>query len=263
MTASNTVPTIPAVVHTRIAHARRGPVEHAFAHRSLSWLVDIDHLPRLPRGLGWAARFRADDHFAQPADADQTLRDRLTAYARSVGAEPPTGTVTALLSPRVAGYVFNPLTVFWCHDRSGRLEYVIAEVHNTYGQRHCYLVHTDSDGRAVVSKEFYVSPFNDVSGEYRLVLPEPVADGRIRLAVVLERPDHPPFTATVIGRSEPATVRAVIRAQLRAPLAPWLVALRIRIHGIRLWARGLRIAPRPPDGTRSTPATPSTEGLRR
>lgn len=268
MSSATAAPTTPSIVHTRIAHARREPVNHVFAHRSVSWLVDIDDLPQLPRGLGWTARFRAGDHFPEPVRKAQTLRDRLAAYTRSVGVEPPTGTVTALLSPRVAGYVFNPLTVFWCHDRYGALQYVVAEVHNTYGQRHCYLVHTDTDGRAQVPKEFYVSPFNDVSGRYRLALPEPDAGGRVRLSVVLERTDQPPFTATLTGRAEPATVRAVMNAQLRAPFAPWLVALRIRVHGIWLWARGLRIQPRPADPVRSalaerTHPDHSTEGLRK
>ncbi|WFN93421.1 DUF1365 domain-containing protein [Gordonia sihwensis] len=242
--------TAPALVHTRISHIRREPVDHRFAHRSLSWLVDIDRLPRLPWGLRWAARFRPEDHFPSPAAAGETLRGRLESYTDSVGAPRADGAVIALLSPRVAGYVFNPLSVFWCHDRDGRLRYVIAEVHNTYGQRHCYLVRTDGAGRAEVDKEFYVSPFNDVSGRYRLVLPEPGVDGRIRLSVVLERPGRGRFTATLTGRAEPATPAAVVRAQLRTPLAPWVVAARIRLHGIRLWCRGLRVEPRPHPDTK-------------
>ncbi|MGB6246964.1 DUF1365 domain-containing protein [Gordonia sp. (in: high G+C Gram-positive bacteria)] len=235
----------PALVRTRIGHIRREPVDHRFAHRSLSWLVDVDELPVLPRGLRWAARFRAADHFPQAPHPGDTFRSRLVDYLVEVGAEPPSGTVTALLSPRVVGYVFNPLTVFWCHDRAGRLQYVVAEVHNTYGGRHCYLVETDDAGRAQVDKAFYVSPFNDVSGRYRLVLPEPDAGGRIRLVVTLDRPGHAPFTATLDGRARPATTAAVIGAQLRTPLAPWLVAVRIRVHGVWLWARGVRIQPRP------------------
>lgn len=235
----------PALVHTHIRHVRREPVEHRFAHNSLSWLVDIDQLPVLPRGLRWAARFRAIDHFPQVSRADDTLRTRLESYLADVGAEPPTGPVTALLSPRVAGYVFNPITVFWCHDQANEITYVVAEVHNTYGQRHCYLLETDAAGRADIDKEFYVSPFNEVAGRYRLVLPEPDDTGRIHLSVTLNRSGHQPFTASLTGRCTPATTAAVVRAQLRTPLAPWLVAVRIRIHGIWLLARGLRIQARP------------------
>ncbi|MDJ0429145.1 DUF1365 family protein, partial [Rhodococcus fascians] len=70
------------------------------------------------------------------------------------------GTVTALLNARVLGYVFNPLSVYWCHDVDGSLRCVIAEVHNTYGQRHSYLIRPDGSDRAEVDKQFYVSPFN-------------------------------------------------------------------------------------------------------
>ncbi|EGD54265.1 DUF1365 domain-containing protein [Gordonia sp. PS3] len=242
-----TAPSTPSLVATRINHVRREPVDHRFAHRSLSWFVDIDELPELPRALRWAARFRAADHFPQPAQSGDTLRSRLDSHLDDVGVARPTGAVTALLSPRVAGYVFNPLTVFWCHDAAGALQYVVAEVHNTYGGRHCYLVRTDAAGRAEVEKEFYVSPFNDVSGRYRLALPEPDPAGRVRLSVILDRPGQAPFTATLVGRTRAATVGAVITAQLTAPLAPWLVAARIRIHGVWLWARGLRIVDRPAD----------------
>ncbi len=78
-----------------------------------------------------------------------------------------------LASARVFGHVFNPLSLFWCHDAAGELRCVVAEVHNTYGERHCYLLETDDAGRASVPKAFYVSPFNDVDGQYRMKLPEP------------------------------------------------------------------------------------------
>ncbi|QRY61634.1 DUF1365 domain-containing protein [Gordonia sp. PDNC005] len=238
------------IVPVRISHIRRSPVDHRFTHRSLQWLVDLDELPRLPFGLRGFARFAADDHFDRGSETGRSLRAKLDDAVRAQGVPAPTGRVTALLSPRVAGYTFNPLSVYWCHDRAGRLEYVVAEVHNTYGGRHSYVVRTDQVGRARVAKDFYVSPFNEVDGVYRLSLPVPTADGRVSVAVVLERPGMPPFTATMTGHARPATVPAVLAANLTTPLAPWLVAVRIRIHGIRLWAAGLPIVPR--NRTRTT-----------
>ena len=82
-----------------------------------------------------------------------------------------------LAHARVLGYVFNPLTVFWCHRADGALACVVAEVHNTYRQRHAYLLRTDDRGRAQVPKRFYVSPFYPVDGGYRMCLPEPGAPG--------------------------------------------------------------------------------------
>ena len=141
------------------------------------------------------------------------------------------------------GYVFNPISVFWCHRANGVLDCVVVEVHNTYGDRHAYLVQPDGSGRVSTTKELYVSPFNDVSGSYDLRVPEP--GRRAHVAVTLTRPDHPPFVATLVGTARPATVGAVVRTAATRPLEPLAVMIRIKWHGIRLWARRLPIQPRP------------------
>jgi len=148
-----------------------------------------------------------------------------------------------LANARVLGYVFNPLTVYWCHRADGTLACVVAEVHNTYGQRHAYLLHTDDRGRALVPKEFYVSPFYPVDGGYRMSLPEPGA--RLALSIVLGRPDGRSFTASVHGRGVPATARALAAAAVRHPWSTAAVSARIRWQGIKLYLRGLRVTPRP------------------
>ncbi|MFT3714410.1 MAG: DUF1365 domain-containing protein [Gordonia sp. (in: high G+C Gram-positive bacteria)] len=239
-----TAPT-PAIADVEIVHQRTDPIRHRFRYRSRTWLIDVDDLPRLPAPLRPFARFRPADHFTAPPEPGDTLRSRLDEHLAARGVDPPDGRVLALTSPRVAGYVFNPLSLFWCHHADGTLAYVVAEVHNTYGGRHAYIVDVDDAGRAEVGKRFRVSPFHDVSGRYRLQVPEPGADGRIRVAIVLDRPDAGPFTATMTGRARPATPGRVVRTQLAAPLAPLVVAIRIRIQGIRLWLRRLPIIPAP------------------
>ena len=124
-----------------------------------------------------------------------------------------------LAHARVLGYVFNPLTVFWCHRADGTLACVVAEVHNTYRQRHAYLLHTDERGRAQAPKEFYVSPFYPVDGCYRMSLPEP---GRRRLALqpsrCWNRPDGHSFVASVRGTGVPGHRRALLARRRAAPL---------------------------------------------
>ncbi|AVM01145.1 DUF1365 domain-containing protein [Gordonia iterans] len=252
---STSRPLLPAIAEVRVAHRRAGPVTHRFSYRSRTWLIDIDDLPQLAAPLRPFARFRAADHFPEPPAVAETLRGRLERHLRGAGVEPVAGPVTALMSPRVAGFVFNPLSVFWCHRPDGTLAYVVAEVHNTYGGRHCYVLDVDQFGRAVVEKEFPVSPFNDLTGHYRLHLPEPREDGRIGLSVVLERPDEEPFLATLAGRALPVTARRVALAQVTTPLAPWVVALRIRIQGIRLWLKRLPILRSPSPERTTTVAT--------
>jgi len=153
----------------------------------------------------------------------------------------PDGRITALLQARVLGYVFNPLSVFWCHDRDGLLRHVIAEVHNTYGERHAYLL-PPADLPVVTAKEFYVSPFNQVDGYYLVQAPRP--DGEVDITVTLHRDRRPTFVANLRGQRRLATTKQIAIMQIIAPLAPLVVAARIRIQGIKLWLRRVPVVPR-------------------
>ncbi|MFE4461731.1 DUF1365 domain-containing protein [Nocardia tengchongensis] len=226
------------LVRTVIRHHRSAPVHHRFAYRSYSWLVDVDELPVLPWPWRALAGFHSRDHLGDP---DVPLRDNVVRYLAGHGIDLCGGRILMLANARVLGYVFNPLTVYWCHDPGGALRCVVAEVHNTYGERHRYLVESDTEN--VVAKQFYVSPFNPVAGRYRLRLPEPT--DQLGLAIALERPDgRTVFAATVVGRVLPADRRTVARTLLAHPLETLRIAARIRWQGLRLRARGLPIVAR-------------------
>lgn len=231
----------PALYECVVAHVRTTPVRHAFRHRTYLWLTDLDRLPSLPFVLRPLARFDARDHFGGTAPSIRAGIERFVA-ARGINLDG--GRVLMLAHARVLGYVFNPLSLYWCHDRHGALVCVVAEVHNTYGERHCYLMRTDEDGRAEVSKDFYVSPFFPVDGDYRMRLPEP--DRRLDLTVRLRRDGSVPFTATVRGLRQPATTRRLLAEAVRHPWSTAAVAVNIRRHGVRLFLRGLSVRPRPP-----------------
>jgi DUF1365 family protein len=229
----------PAIYRTTITHSRPAPVHHCFEYRSYSWYVDIDDLPRLPRWLRPFARFQSEDHFS--GNSRGSLRERLGAFFTDHGLPPPEGRITALLQARVLGYVFNPLSVFWCHDRDGRLCHVIAEVHNTYGERHAYLL-PPADLPVVTAKNFYVSPFNQVDGYYLVQAPRP--GNEVDITVALHRDHRQTFLANLRGTRRPATARQLAVMQFIAPLAPLAVSARIRIQGIKLWLRRVPVAPR-------------------
>jgi uncharacterized protein len=153
------------------------------------------------------------------------------------------GRVLMLANARVLGHVFNPLTVFWCHHRDGTLAAVVAEVHNTYGQRHAYLLHPDPSGRARAGKDFYVSPFLPVAGQYRMHLPEPA--GSLRLGVTLDVGGRPALSATVTGRRHAYTPGRLAGLALRYPWVTAQVSVLIRWQGIRLLARRHTVIDRP------------------
>jgi hypothetical protein len=229
-----------ALYPCQITHVRGRPVRRAFRYRSYLWLVDLNDLPRVPLALRPFARFRSRDHLGDPSSP---IRANVDACLARHGISLAGGRVLMLGHAAVPGYVFNPLTVFWCHHADGTLAAVIAEVHNTYGQRHAYLLHPDGRGRAEADKDFYVSPFLPAAGRYRLHLPEPAAT--LRLSVTLHISGQTVLAASVTGTRRGYTPRRLLRCALRHPWVTAQVTALIRWQGIRLAARRLPITPRP------------------
>lgn len=236
-TADRVTTAVPARYATTISHTRQTPLRHAFRYRSHCWLVDLDQLPQLPRGLRGLLQFRAEDHVG----SGPTLRHSVDALLAAEGLS--ASRVLMLSNARVLGHVFNPISVHWCFDDAGDVVAVVAEVHNTYGGRHAYVLRVDDRMRARTDKVFYVSPFHQVDGHYEMRLPVPGAE--LRLDVTYHRPGTRPFVATVRGTRAPAGT-SLLRSALRHPLSTRLVSLRIRVQGIRLYLRRLPVVPRHP-----------------
>ncbi|MGW0937322.1 DUF1365 domain-containing protein [Streptomyces sp. NPDC002666] len=231
---------VNALYPCTITHVRTAPSRYAFRHRTYLWLIDPDEPPSLPRAMRPLAGFDTRDHFGGTAP---TIRAGLDRFLAAHGIDIADGSVRMLTQARVLGHVFNPLTVYWCRRADGTPLCTVAEVHNTYGERHCYLLRPDGSGQADTGKEFYVSPFFGTDGDYRMRLPEPGT--RLALTVQLERAGTRPFTATVRGVRRPADPAELLRLAVRHPWSTVVVSAAIRLHGIRLLLRGLRVQPRP------------------
>ena len=210
---------VPALYPAVVTHSRRSPVSYGFRHRTYYWLTDVDAPPR--RGFPVAG-------FDDPRELLRTSGIRADRILR-------------LAHARSLGHGFNPLTVYWCY-RAERLVAAVAEVHNTYGDRHSYLLRPGSDGWAETAKDMYVSPYFGSAGRYRIRLSPPTET--ISVAVIYEPPGQAPFTATLRGRRRPASAGHVAAAWLRSPLVPLRTSALIRWHGLRLWAKGLPVQPR-------------------
>jgi uncharacterized protein len=231
----------PALYRTVIGHSRFTPIRHAFRYRHPMWLVDLAHLPA-DALLGRLMRFEARDHLGDPG---RSIRDNVVEWVGEQGLDVSGDRIVMLANARVLGYVFNPITVFWCLDRenAGALRCVIAEVHNTYGGRHCYLLRPDEHGRASVDKALYVSPFNPVDGSYDMRFTLPGRD--VGVGVALHREGKLAFNATLTGRRAAITTATLLRTLAHYPLASLRVSALIRYQGIRLSLRGLPIVRRP------------------
>ena len=233
---------VPALCFTTVGHERTAPLHHAFSYRQPMWLVDVDQLPSVAAWARPLLQFDAADHFGDP---DATIRANVNAFLAEHGVAVP-ARVVLLANPRSLGHCFNPLSVYWCTNDDGAAVAIIAEVHNTYGGRHCYLVRPDGSGRAEMPKALYVSPFFPVDGVYELGfsdLGDPL-DVRIALRRSAEgRGDEVVFRAALTA-GPPVPVRSVLASALRHVGSSWWVSARIRRQGIRLWLRGLRTFPR-------------------
>ena len=263
----------PRIYFASTSHRRNpnapGAVSRTFSYSTCYWLVDVDDLPVLPRPLRPFTRFEARDHLGDP---DQSI----AANARVVLAENDLSAdrILLLTCPRVAGHVFNPLSVFYCFgrradqlgpdvtggtevadfSRAGEVDprgheliAVIAEVHNTYGGRHVYVLRPDDAGRDTVDKQFYVSPFLPMGGSY--LMRTPVPDEKLAVSIALRQGGQTPFVATLNGTGRPIGTGSAVAALLRWPLLTLRTAALIRWQGIRLWLRKVPVQPRPVDAT--------------
>jgi uncharacterized protein len=229
----------------QVVHDRRTPLRNLFRYGVYMWLVDLDELAELDRRL-WAfgsnrraiTTIRSRDHLGDPR---RPIRANVDAYLRLHGIDLEGGRVTLLTNARVLGYVFNPLSVFYCHGPDGALRCVIAEVHNTHGERHCYLLQPGERGRAEAEKAFYVSPFLTVDGRYRMTFAPP--GERLAIQMGLEQDGERIFAASLTGTRLPLTNRSLRRMLVRYPFMTAKVTALIHLQGLRLHRRGVAHVP--------------------
>lgn len=237
-------------MNARITHVRFTPKPYALTHRLAYLHVPIDALGRLPR------RFLARNGFGLFALNDRDYGDRgsglETWIAEALASENiplPGGEITLVTLPRVLGFGFNPVSFWLCHRPDGALETVLAEVNNTFGERHCYLCRKP-DGSAISSQEeivarkvFHVSPFMPVDGEYRFRFIE--KPGRLSIRIDLYREGRRALTATICGDLSDLTSGSLFKSFARHPFPTLQVVLLIHYHAARLYMAGHRIFSKP------------------
>lgn len=232
---------VPALYDAEVVHTRHLRLNRMFTHRISMWLVDLDTLPVLPWWLRPLGRFEAADHLGAPG---RSIRENVDGWLASQGVDLHGGQVLMLANARTFGHVFNPITLYWCSLPDGRPECVVAEVHNTYGERHCYLLKPDDKGRAETAKEFYVSPFLGMGGGYVMRVGRPGQN--LSVAVSLRQEGQTVFDVELRGTRYPATRRRLLWAFSRHPFGTYRVSALIRLHGIRLWLGRIPVLPRSP-----------------
>src|SRR5580658_3748825 len=235
-------------------HRRMRPCAHRLRYRVFWMLLDLDEIEQLPRRLRLFShnRFNAVSFFDKDHGdgSGRPLRSQVEEHLKSVGVESG-GTIKLLCMPRVFGYGFNPLSVYFCYQTDGKLAAILYEVHNTFRQRHWYLIRVNRVAGPVVdqhcNKQFYVSPFMDMDMNYtfRVALP----DEKIALAIRAADKDGLLLVAALSGNRQPLTDGALLRLLAIYPLLTLKVIGAIHWHALRLLLKGMRLRarPNPPD----------------
>lgn len=241
-----------------VVHRRLKPVRHRLSYRVVSLLADLDELPELDR------RFRLFSHnrfglfgfndrdFA--ARDGRPLRQWAAEHLERAGIDAD-GPVRILCFPRILGFVFNPLSVWFCHRRDGSLAAILHEVSNTFGQRHGYLIPAapgpDGIVRQSCDKRFYVSPFMEMATSYQFRILPP-AD-RVAVAIHQTDAEGAVLHASLAARRIELSDAALAAEWMRHPLMTLKVVAGIHWEALHLWRKGLVIQPRP-----EPPAEPVT-----
>ncbi len=228
-----------------VRHRRVRPFTYALEHDVFYVALDLDELDEVPRRVRSVSRnhwnllaFRDDDQLVPPSgDVRASVMDLL----RRDGVDPDGWQITLVTNLRSLGYVFNPASFYLCRDRSGELEIVIVEVHNTHGERHLYLLRGDEAAPGFVDsmdKAFYVSPFIEIIGRYTVrVRDEPT---RLRITINEAQGDGLLLHTSLDLTRRRLSDRMVLRMLLRHPLLSQRTIGLIHWHALRLWLRGAR-----------------------
>ncbi|MEO8122453.1 MAG: DUF1365 domain-containing protein [Burkholderiales bacterium] len=240
-----------------VRHHRLRPVEHTFAYPSYFLMLPMRSLKREPcvalnRNRFGALSFHDRDHGDGRDDALAWLEALLAAE----GIADADGEVWLQCYPRVLGYVFKPVSFWFCERRDGALAAVVVEVNNTFGERHCYLLAgaTLAYGReATARKVFHVSPFCAVDGGYRFRFMRSTASAT-EPARFVARIDHHDAAGALLntslsGRLEPLSRRSAWSAFFTMPLMTFGVIARIHWQALRVWRKRVPYfsKPAPPD----------------
>jgi DUF1365 family protein len=248
-------PGVACVYRSLVMHQRMQDVAYRFRYRVFSVLVDIDRIPDVARATRFFSHnrwnlfsFHDRDHL--PGDA-AGLRPWVEDVLSQHGVDGAGLRIRLLCFPRFLGLVFNPLSLWYCERADGSPVAVVAEVRNTFGERHCYLLRPDDDTGAWPmrddhAKDFHVSPFIGMDARYAFRLSRP--DERLAVVIREYREGDLMLVATQTGSRRPFATSTLVRESLRVPFQTLKVLAAIHWQALKIWLRGGRFhrKPEPP-----------------
>jgi DUF1365 family protein len=240
-----------------VTHRRLRPRKHALRYRTYALLLDLDELPALSRKLRLFSHnaFNLFSVFDRDygAGGPASLREQIAGHAREIGLDLDGGSIRLLTMPRILGYAFNPLSIYFCYGRDGAVRAILYEVNNTFGQRHSYFIPVGEDEGGLIrqscQKQLYVSPFMAMDMTYDFTVSPPAE--KLSIAIVERDREGVTLTATQAQGRRELTDAALLRVFFTHPLLTLKVIVGIHFEALLLWAKGMRLQVRPPQPDRS------------
>ena len=247
-------PPLSALYSGWVMHQRLRPLRHRLRYRMFSLLVDVDQLPAVARRLRLFSlnRFNVFSlHERDYTDGASSLREGVERQLRLAGLAGG-GPICLLTMPRILGYAFNPLNVYFCYTPQGELNAVLYEVNNTFGERHSYLIEVQAAGRCggVIeqrcAKRLHVSPFLPLHMHYQFRVTAPNAQGApLSIGVAAHDDQGPVLNARFDAHRRPLSDIALAATLVSHPLLTLKVIGAIHWQALRLFIKGLRPLPKP------------------
>ncbi len=247
----------------RVGHARLRPRKHALSYGVFMLLLDLDELPELDGRLRWFSLARFNLLGFQPRDhgdgSSTPLRAQVERDLNAAGITLDGGAIRLLCLPRVLGYVFNPLSLYFCHRADGALAAILYEVSSTFGERHTYLIPVEDSAAEVrqsAAKRLHVSPFMDMALHYDFRV-QPPAD-KVRVVIDTFDAEGLLLAASFTGRRHELTDANLLTAFASHPLLTLKVMAAIHWEALKIVLKGVRLRGGPP-----APAEPVSVGANR
>lgn len=247
---NDTAPAPASLYRADVMHRRLLDTPYRFRYRVFSVLLDIDRIDAAAQASALFSRNRFNLLSFHDADHLPAGRSDLRAWAEAVlaggGIDGRGLRIRLLCFPRVLGWTFNPLSLWYCETTDGVPVAVIAEVRNTFGERHCYLLPAASSSwplRATHGKEFHVSPFIGMQARYEFRLSRP--GERLGVAIREWRGDQLLLVATQTGERRPFATASLVAEVARVPLQTLKVLAAIHWHALKIWLAGARFHRKP------------------
>jgi hypothetical protein len=241
-----------SIYRGEVVHKRVRPVEHKLNYRVFSLAMDVDRLDDAARRLKLFSLNRFNLFSINQNQHGHRDGSSLSNFAwqqvRKLGMTDRVDRIMVLFYPRIFGFAFNPLTVYYCLDTDGEPALMIYEVRNTFGENLTYVLPAGADQSGtythVIDKSFYVSPFNDVDGRYSFHVVRPDED--LTVGVALKTDDAPLLRTHFRGHRCKLTDMGLLKVFFAYPLMTLKIVGAIHWEALKLWKKGLRLKTRPP-----------------